>query len=72
MTTLILRRHYRIVNPTDWQDLAEQVNTLLAAISDRLDQMEGFRGSPALEADLDLQGHNILNVGTITADSYLP
>jgi len=70
--TIEIREHYRIINPADLADLTRQLNTILSRIGDRLDKMDGTRGTPAFEADIDLQGHNILNVGTITAESYLP
>lgn len=62
----MLRRQYRIVNPADLQDLANQLNSLLSLISERLDQIEGYRGTPAFESAIDMQGNDITNVGTIT------
>ena len=62
----MIRRQYRIVNPADLTDLVNQLNTVLAAISDRLDEMQGYRGTPAFEASVDLKGHDLTNVGTIT------
>jgi len=64
MTTI--RQHYRIVNPSSLEDLANQLNTILVHISERLDEMQGYRGTPQFQADVDLDGHNLLNVGTIT------
>lgn len=64
MTTL--RQQYRILNPTDLTDAVNQLNNLLAQITDRLDQIEGYRGTPAFESAIDMKGNDITNVGTIT------
>ena len=64
--TIEVREHYRIINPADLTDLVNQLNTVLARIADRLDKMDGTRGTPAFETNIDLKGHNITNVGTIT------
>ena len=64
MTTI--RQQYRIVNPADLTDLANQLNTILTSLADRLDAMEGWRGTPTFKTAIDLDGNDITNVGTIT------
>lgn len=64
--TVQVKETYRIINPADLIDMMNQLNVLLSRISSRLDQMDGTRGTPKYNADIDLQGHNITNVGTIT------
>lgn len=66
------RRLYRIVNPSNLTDLANQLNNLLGQLSDRFDQIEGFRGTPAFESDVDLQGNRIINVGAAVAATDVP
>lgn len=39
------RQTYRIMNPANLQDLANQLNNLLALIAERLDRIEGYRGT---------------------------
>lgn len=42
----------------------EQVNFALGLIADRMDEMEGRRGSPAFKADVNLNNNKLRNVGT--------
>lgn len=58
------RAQYLIINPADLDDLANQLNRVLSKLADRLDQIEGYRGTPTFHGDLDLQGNAIRNVGT--------
>jgi hypothetical protein len=47
------------------------MNFVFSQIADRLDQMEGYRGSPQLQADLDLGGNKATNAGDASASDDL-
>lgn len=57
---MIQRRIYRVTAAT-----IDEINRNLALIADRLDQMEGFRGTPQFQSDIDMGG----NRGTNAADA---
>ena len=61
-----IRHVYRIGAPT-----TEQINAQLGAIGQRLDQMEGFRGTPEFQADVNLKGNKATNAGSAIADTDL-
>lgn len=42
----------------------EEINGILSQLAERLDQMEGYRGTPTLQADLDMNGFKVLNRNT--------
>lgn len=69
MTTL--RYQYRVVNPADFTDLSNQLNNLFSQVGNRLDQMEGWRGTPAFQSDIDLGGNKGVNAGVATETSDL-
>lgn len=53
------RRVYRLSSGT-----IDEMNFVLSQIADRLDQMEGYRGSPEFKADVNLGGNLAVNSGT--------
>jgi len=53
---------YHILGAQSLEDLRNQLNMLLSEVSDRLDRIEGLRGTATIESDLDLTGS--ANVGT--------
>lgn len=53
------RRVYRISSGT-----IDEMNFVFSQIADRLDQMEGYRGSPEFKADVNLGGNVAVNSGT--------
>ena len=52
------RRSFRVSSLT-----VDQVNFALGMIADRMDELEGRRGSPEFKADVDLNSNRITNVG---------
>jgi hypothetical protein len=64
---MILRRAYRVNAPT-----VDEINFQLAQIADRMDQMEGFRGTPKFEANIDFNTLKGINVDSGTEDTDLP
>ena len=58
----------RDVTPMSVNRLVTQLNQHLASIALLLARLEGRDGfSPTMKADLDLDGHRLLNVGSITS-----
>lgn len=53
------RRVYRLSFGT-----IDEMNFVLSQIADRLDQMEGYRGTPEFKADVNLGGNVAVNSGT--------
>jgi len=51
------------VTGQDVQALLISLNFAMARIADRLDKIEGVRGTSTIASDLDLQNNNIINVG---------
>jgi hypothetical protein len=61
------RRVYRVSDPS-----VDQINQVLAQIADRLDQMEGFRGEPEFQSDVNLGGNKGINASPgVAADDLL-
>ena len=56
------RRVYRISSGT-----IDEINFVFSQIADRLDQMEGYRGSPEFQSDVDLGGNVAVNSGVASA-----
>lgn len=44
----------------------DEINRNLALIADRLDQMEGFRGTPQFQTDVDMGGNKGTNAAAAT------
>lgn len=65
------RRQYRISNPQNILDLANQVNRQFSAIADRFDEMEGFRGTPTFRSNIDLGGNKAVNAALAETDTDL-
>lgn len=53
------RRSYRINNLT-----TQELNFVLQLIADRLDELEGRRGTPTFKADVVMDGNRITDLGT--------
>src|SRR3972149_10778368 len=67
------REGYRISGNTV-QELKISLNFFLQSIADRLDKIEGVRGTSTVESNLNLSGNSLINVGNFdqnlgTADS---
>lgn len=62
-----VRRQYRITAPT-----VDEINFIFGQMADRLDQMEGFRGTPQFQADVDFAGHKGTSAGSATAITDIP
>lgn len=61
------RRIYRIVAPS-----VDEINFVLGQIADRLDQMEGFRGTPEFKSNVNFGGNEGTNAAEASAVSSLP
>lgn len=60
-------KQWSIRTPKDANDIVRQINSILAEIATAFGAATGFDGSaPKVRADLDLDGHNIKNVGAIS------
>lgn len=63
------------IRSTDPQDLMYECNRVFELLSDRLDQIEGLRGSPVLY-DRQLTAHDIVHVsanrGVVLTDTATP
>lgn len=53
------RRTYRITAAS-----VQEINFVLAQIADRMDQVEGFRGTPSFKAAPNMGGNAVRNVGS--------
>lgn len=62
---------YRVINPASLEDLANQVNRILAMQADRADSQEGRRGMPVFYSNLDLGGHRGTNASDALQDADL-
>jgi hypothetical protein len=60
------RRSYRVTDPS-----VDQINMVLAQIADRLDQMEGWRGNPNFQADVNMGGNKGVNAAPGVLDNDL-
>lgn len=47
---------YRILNPFDWADAANQTNGLLLRIAERLDAIEGYRETSEFQVGANFRG----------------
>ena len=56
------REGYRISGNT-LEELKLNINFFLQSIANRLDKIEGIRGTSTVESNLDLSGNNLVNVG---------
>ncbi|MGB0717977.1 MAG: hypothetical protein ACPGO7_01465 [Alphaproteobacteria bacterium] len=62
------REHYTI-SAMSIQELTTQLNFALARIADRVDKLEGVRGNPTFESDIDLQTNKITDMSSGTAST---
>jgi|SRR5574343_898000 hypothetical protein len=53
---------YRIHGARDVDDLATQANLALSRISDRLDQMEGYRGNPSFKNHVFMNRNRLIDL----------
>lgn len=53
------------LNSTD----LEEINRVMGRLTDRLDALEGLRGTPAFHADVDIKDNTLFNVGGVNSDS---
>jgi hypothetical protein len=60
------RRVYRVTSIS-----VDEINQVLNQMADRLDQMEGFRGTPAFKAPVDMGGNRATNAGAATETTDL-
>ncbi len=67
-----IRQILRIFPDRRLDGLVDQLNRVLVQITDRLDQMEGHRGTPKFWADVDLNDNKLENVEAATVDSDAP
>lgn len=66
------REHYT-VSGNSKQELITSLNFALSRISDRIDKMEGVRGTPTFESNIDLQSNKITDAsqGTDSNDGVV-
>jgi hypothetical protein len=62
--TQIARDTY-LLSGEDITDIKNNMNFILQRIADRLDQIEGLRGTASINSDLDLNGNSLLNVANL-------
>ena len=60
------RRVYRVTSTS-----VDEINQQLAQIADRMDQMEGWRGNPEFQADVDMGGNRATNAAAATENTDL-
>jgi hypothetical protein len=60
------RRIYRVSDAS-----VDQINMVLSQMADRLDQMEGWRGTPLFKANMDMDGNIATNSGQAAAATDL-
>ena len=58
------RRTYQIGNLSQ-----EELNFILQQISDRLDELEGYTGTPTLKSSINMDSNRITTLGSATAGS---
>jgi hypothetical protein len=51
------------------EDIKRSLNFSMQRIQDRLDKIEGIRGTASIESDLDMNGNDIINVGECGSSS---
>ena len=66
------REHYTVQGATV-PELVRTLNFILARLADRIDKMEGVRGTSTIESNLDMQSNRITDVaaGTDNADASI-
>lgn len=58
-----------LISPVSIGDMANQLNRLFGLLADRIDKLEGLRGTPTFYADLDLQNNKATNAaGGVASD----
>ena len=66
----ISRGLYQILGAQSTDDLRNQLNLLLGEISDRLDKIEGIRGTSTISSNLELSGNaNVASDLNLTGDA---
>ena len=53
-------RQYRVLGVSSLEDLVTQLNSILGQIANRLDQIEGYRGTPTFKAVIEGVGANLI------------
>src|SRR5512135_2236694 len=62
----LVRRQYRVGSAS-----VDEINFVFGQLADRLDQMEGWRGTPEFQADVDMGGHRGTNAANAVEDTDL-
>ena len=60
---------YRVPEAQDVPSLVRSLNFIFQSLADRMDKIEGVRGTSTVLSDFDLSGNALLNVGNF--DQYL-
>lgn len=60
--------YYTIENPSSLEDLKNQMNMILRRLSDRLDKIEGIRGSSTVQESLSIEVDSLTLHGFNTED----
>ena len=47
----------------------DELNRVMGRLQDRLDALEGLRGTPAFHSDVDVKTNTLFNVGGVNSDS---
>lgn len=61
------RDNYRVSGNTP-QEIIQSLNFLLQRLADRIDKLEGIRGTASIESDLEMNSNRIREVGEGDAD----
>ena len=56
-----------IVEGDSIEDIKRSLNFSLQRVNDRLDKIEGIRGTASIQSDLDMNGNDVINCGTCSA-----
>jgi hypothetical protein len=56
------RDNYTVTGSTV-EELSRSLNFLLQRFADRMDKIEGIRGTAAMDSDLDMNGHRAVDLG---------
>ena len=62
-------RQYRVLGITSLEDLVTQLNSILGQIANRLDQIEGYRGTPTFKTVMEGIGMNLTGGSLNVKDS---
>ena len=62
------RDNYQLTGRTV-DELVRNLNFLLQRLSDRIDKIEGIRGSASIESDLDMNSNRVVEVAAAVLDS---